>query len=139
MPPHPLTNSGIQKYYQNEQRFNGVYSRHNLPKIKDGTYAISLDEYSNIRAHWVALYVGGASLKDINNNVTYFDSFGVEHIPKEIKAFINNKNIKTNIFRIQAYDSIMCGYFCIGFINFMLKGNTLTEFTNLFSRNNLMI
>ena len=72
----------------------------------------------------------------VNNNVTYFDSFGVEHIPKEIKAFINNKNIKTNIFRIQAYDSIMCGYFCIGFIDFMLAGKTLTEFTNLFSPNN---
>ena len=68
-----------------------------------------------------------------NNNVTYFDSFGVEHIPKEIKAFINNKNIKTNIFRIQAYDSVMCGYFCIGFIDFMLVGKTLTEYTNLFS------
>ena len=71
-----------------------------------------------------------------NKNVTYFDSFGVEHIPKEIKAFINNKNIKTNIFRIQAYDSIMCGYFCTGFIDFMLAGNILTEFTNLFSPNN---
>ena len=70
-----------------------------------------------------------------DNDVTYFDSFGVEHIPKEIKTFINNKNIKTNIFRIQAYDSIMCGYFCIGFIDFMLKGKTLTEFTNLFSSN----
>ena len=57
-----------------------------------------------------------------NNNVTYFDSFGVEHIPKEIKAFINNKNIITNIFRVQAYDSIMCGYFCIVFIDFMLVG-----------------
>ena len=71
-----------------------------------------------------------------NNNVTSFDSFGVEHIPKEIKTFVNNKNIKTNIFRIQGYDSIMCGYFCIGFINFMLKGKTLTEYTNLFSPNN---
>ena len=75
-----------------------------------------------------------------NNNVTYFDSFGVEHIPKEIKAFINrslssasqNKNIKTNIFRVQAYDSIMCGYFCIGFIDFLFKGKTLIEYTNLF-------
>ena len=67
-----------------------------------------------------------------NNNVTYFDSFGVEHIPKEIKAFINNKNITTNIFRIQAYDSIMCGYFCIGFTDFMLAGKTLTEFTIFF-------
>ena len=70
-----------------------------------------------------------------NNNVVYFDSFGVEHIPKKIKAFIDNKIIKTNIFRIQAYDSIMCRYFCIGFIDFMLKGKTLTEHTNLFSPN----
>ena len=73
----------------------------------------------------------------------YFDSFGVEHILKEIKTFIirtsssalHNKNIKTNIFRIQAYDSIMCGYFCIRFIDFMLAGKTLTDFTNLFSSN----
>ena len=80
---------------------------------------------------------------DNNNNVTYFVSFGVEHIRKEIKAFINrplssaskNKNIKTNIFRIQAYDSIMCGYFCIGFIDFIFEGNTLTESRNLFSPN----
>ena len=71
-----------------------------------------------------------------NNSVTYFDYFGVEHIPKEIKAFFNNKNIKTNIFRAQEYDSIMCGYFCIRFIDFMLAGKTLTEYTNLFSPNN---
>ena len=71
-----------------------------------------------------------------NSNVTYFDSFGVEHILKEIKAFIKNKNIKTNIFRIQAYDSVMCRYFCIGFIDFMFKGKTMTECTNLFSPNN---
>ena len=138
MPPHPLTNFEIQKYYENESRFNGVYSRDNLPnKIKDGAYVINLDEYSDIGTHWIALYVK-------NNVVTYFDSFGVEHIPKEIKTFINrpsssasqNRNIKTNIFRIQAYDSIMCGYFCIGFINFMFKGKTLPEYTNPFSPNN---
>ena len=70
------------------------------------------------------------------NNVIDFNRFGAEHIPKEIKKFIQNKNIKTNIFRIQAYDSIMCGYFCIGFINFMLAGKTLTDFTNLFSPHN---
>ena len=70
-----------------------------------------------------------------NNDVTYFDSFGAEHIPKEIKTFIKNKNIKTNIFRVQAHDSIMCGYFCIGFIDFMFAGKTLTEYTNLFSQN----
>ena len=72
-----------------------------------------------------------------NDDVTYFDCFGVEHIPKEIKAFTNRSlSITTNIFRIQGYDSIMCGYFCIGFIDFMLAGKTLTEYTNLFSPNN---
>ena len=73
---------------------------------------IYLDEYTNIRTHWIALYVN-------SKPVTYFDSFGAEHIPQEIKKFINNKNIIANIFRIQAYDSVMCGYFCIGFINFI--------------------
>ena len=60
---------------------------------------------------------------------------GIEHIPKEIKTFIKGKNIKANIFRVQAYDSIMCGYFCIGFIDFMLKGKTLTEYSNNFKKN----
>ena len=71
-----------------------------------------------------------------NDDATYLDSFGVEHIPKKIERFINNKNIKTNIFRIQAHDSILCGYFCTRFIDFILAGKTLTEFTNLFSPNN---
>ena len=79
--PHPLTNFEIMKYYENDAKLNGVYSRDNLPnKIKDGAYVINLDEYSDIGTHWVALRV--------NNNVTYFDSFGVEHIPKEIIKFI---------------------------------------------------
>ena len=130
MSPYPLTNFEIKKYYQNQSRFNGVYPRDNLSDdLKDGAYIINVDEYSDIGTHWVALQV-------LNNDVTYFDSFGVEHIPKEIKTFIRNKNIKANSFRIQAYDSIMCGYFCIGFINFMLDGKTLTDFTNLFSPNN---
>ena len=129
MLPHPLTNLEIQKYYQNESRFNGVYSRNNLTKLKNGAYVINLDEYSDIGTHCVDLYVH-------NDDVTYFDSFGVEHIPKEIKAFINNKNITTNIFKIKAYDSILCWYFCIGFIEFMLEVKTLIEFTNLFSPNN---
>ena len=124
-----ITNFEIQKYYQNEPRFNGVFSIDNLPKIKDGAYVKNLDEYSDIGTHWVALYVQ-------NNNVTYFDSFGVEHMPKEIRTFISNKNITTNVFRLQTYDSIMCGYFCSGFIDFMLAGKTFTEFTNLCSPNN---
>ena len=129
MLPHPLTNFEIEKYYQNEPRFNGVHSIDNLQKIKDGTYITNINEYSDIETHCVTLYVQ-------NSDVTYFDSFGVEHIPKEIKTFIGNKNRKTNIFRIQVYDSIMCGYFCIGFIDFMLAEKTLTEYTNLFSPNN---
>ena len=68
-------------------------------------------------------------------NVSYFDSFGVEHIPKEIRKFIGNKNIIANIYRMQAYDSIMSGYFCIGFIYFVLKGKSSLEYTNLFSPN----
>ena len=71
-----------------------------------------------------------------NNNVAYFDSFGVEHIPKEIKKLIGNKNVITNIYRIQKYDSIICGYFRIGFIDFMLKSKSLLDYTNLFAPNN---
>ena len=74
----------------------------------------------------------------LSNNVTYFDSFGVEHIPKDIKTFIRNKNIKTNIFRIQAYNSKMCRYLCMEFIDFILAGKALTGFTNLFSPNNFL-
>ena len=99
MLPHPLTNFEIQKYYKNEPRFNGVYSRDNLPKIKDGAYVINLDEYSDIGTHWIALYS--------TYNVTYFDSFVVEHIPKEIKKFIEIFSVKgstitTSIFIIEA-------------------------------------
>ena len=76
----------------------------------------------------MALYVNA-------ENVTYFDIFGVEHIPKEIRKTIGNKNLKTNMYRIQAYDSVICGYFCIGFIGFILKGKSLLGYTDLFSPN----
>ena len=89
-------------------------------------YVTNLDEYSGIGTNLIALYAS-------NNSATYFVSFGVEHIPKKIKTFINKSTIVTNIFRRRAYDSIMCGYFCIGFIDFRLAGKTLTDFTNLFS------
>ena len=109
-------------------KFNGVFSRNNVPKIKDGVYVKNLDEYKSIGTHWIALYVN-------DNNVTYFDSLGVEHIPKDIRKFIRNKNIITNIYRIQAYNSITCRYFCIGFIDFRLKGKRLLDYANLFSPN----
>ena len=74
-------------------------------------------------------------MSSLKNNVIYFESFGVEHIPKEIKKFIDQSTFLTNIFRIQAYDSIISGYFCIGFIDFMRKGKSLTDFYNFFSPN----
>ena len=126
MPPHPLTNFEIQQYYENEPRFNGVFSRDNLSKnIKDGAYVINLDEYKDVETHWIALFCK-------KNEIIYFDSFGVEHIPEEIKEFTGNKNIKANIFCVQANNSVMCSYFCIGFINFMLAGKKLSDFTALF-------
>ena len=136
---HSLANFEIQEYYQNEPRFNGVFSGDNLPNsMKNSAYVINLDEYRDIGTHWVALYVN-------NKTVTYFDIFEVEHIPKEVMKFIGNeqsssakarnKKIINNIYRIQAYDSIMCGYFCIGFINCMFNGNSLTDYTSLFSPN----
>ena len=101
----------------------------NLPnKIKKGAYVINLDEYENTGTHCLSLFVK-------QKYTVYFDSFGVEHIPKEINKIIGNSDIKSNIFRIQAYDSIMCGYFCIEFINYMLKSKTLLDYTNLFSPN----
>ena len=131
LPFHPLTNMEISEYYSNEPRFNGVYSRDNLPKItKKGAYVINLDEYENTGTHWITLFIK-------TNEFIYFDSFGIEHIPKEVNKFIgSNKKIKANTFRIQAYDSILCGYFCIEVINYMLKGKTLLDYTNLFPPNN---
>ena len=122
MPSHPLTNFDIQRYYQDEPRFNGVYSRDNLPnKLQYEVYVTNLDEYVDVGTHLIYLYVN-------DNNGTYSE---IEYIPKEIKKFIGNNNITTNIFRMQAYNSVMYGYFCSGFIDFMLKGKSLTDFTNI--------
>ena len=98
-----------------------------MPKtIKNGAYVINLDKYADVGIHWIALYAK-------KNEVIYFDSFGVEHVPKEVKRFIGHKVIKTNIFRMQAYNSMKCGYFCIGFIDFMFTNKTLIDFTSLSS------
>ena len=86
------TEAKKERYYQNKPRFNGVYSRNNLPKtIKDGAYVINLDEYADVGTHWIALFCN-------KSEIVYFDSFGVEHVPEEINEFVRNKNIIANIF-----------------------------------------
>ena len=125
-PPHPLTNFETQKYYQNEPRFNGAYSRDNLPeKIKDGAYIINFDEYADVGTHFIAVFCN-------KSQIAYFDSFGVEHVPEEIKEIFGNKNKKAGIFRVQPRKSTMCGYFCIGFIGFILAGKKLSDLMNFF-------
>ena len=127
MPSHPLLNFEIERYYRIENRFDNVYSRNNLPeKIKDGAYAVNLDEYAGVGTHWLLYFVTEVRF-------CFLDSFGVEYIPEEIKIFIRNKIIKANIFRVQANNSIMRRYFCIGFIDFKLAGKKLTDITSLFS------
>ena len=107
------------------------FSRNDLPKLKNGAYVINLDHSENTGTHWIVIFMK-------SNEVIYFDSFGVEYISKETMERIEHsslkiKKIKSNIFRIQDNNSIMCGYFCILFIEYMLSNKTLTDFTNLFS------
>ena len=87
---------------------------------------INLDEYADVGAYWIGLFCS-------RSEIVYLNSFGVEHVPEEIKMLLGNKNIKANIFRVQANKSEMYSYFCIGFIGFMLAGKRLTDFTNTFS------
>ena len=108
-------------------RFNGVCSRNNLPqKIKDGAYVINLDELTDLGKYWIILFCN-------KSETVYFDSFVVEHVFEEIKEFVGNKNVIVNIFQVQANNSIMCGYICIGFIGIMLAGQKLIDFMSMFS------
>ena len=104
-----------------------LFKRYLPTKIKDGACIINRDEYGDIGTYWIALFCK-------RSEIAYFNSFGDEHdVPEEIKNFIENKNIIGNIFWVQANTSIMYGHFCIGFIDFMLAGKKLTDFTNIFS------
>ena len=120
MPPHPLKNFEIQKYYENEPRFIGVFSRDNFGL--DWTYGINVDEYADVSAHWIALFCN-------RSEIAYFNCFGVEQKFKNL----SEKNIIANIFRVQANNSVICGNLCIGFIDFVLAGNKLTNFKSQFS------
>ena len=100
--------------------------------MKDGAYVINLDEYVDVGTHWIALFCN-------RNEIVYFDSFGIEYIPEEIKEFIGNKNIKVNIFRVQENNSIVCGYFCIGSIDFMVAGKKLICFLHMIKKKKRII
>ena len=111
------------KNFFDQQIKSDIKTYDNIQRI-----ATSIDiEYRSIGAHWIPLYIIN------NNNLTYFDSFGDENIPKESKKVIGNKNIITNFYRIQPYKSIMCKY--IGFIDFMIKKKMFASYTNLLSTN----
>ena len=122
MSPHSLTNFEAQKYYQNEPSLKCVYSKNNLPKINDEAYVINLDKCKLIGTHWIPLYVNCGNGRG-SYDTTYFDSIGAEHIPKETKKFIGNKNIKINIYSRKAYNLKLCGY------------KSLFDYTNLYSSN----
>ena len=125
--PHPLTNFEIQKYYKSEPRFNGVFSRNDLAKkIKDGTYIINLDEFADVGTHWIALFC--IKMKLFISIVLVLNIF-----LNKLKNLSEIKKIKANIFRLQENNSVMYGYFCIGFIDFMVAGKKLTDYKNLFS------
>ena len=103
-------------------------SRNNFPNIKDGAYVINLDDKNSTGTHWVPLFID-------RNTAVYFDSFGIEYIPLDALNKIGDKSITHNIFRMQDDESIMCRFYCIAFIEYMLAGKTLLDYTNLFSPN----
>ena len=105
------------KYYKNEVRFNDVYSRNDLPKkVKHGAYVINLDKYTDVGTQWIGLFWNWIE-------TVYLDSFGVENVLEEVKKLVGNKNIIAAVFWVQAKGSVMCGYFCVGFIDFMLEAD----------------
>ena len=125
---HHLNNIEITNHFKYEPRFNGVFSRNNLPKIKDGEYVINLDDKNSKVIHWVSLVID-------RNGAAYFDSFRIEYIPQEVLNKIKEKSITHNIFRIKDNEFIMRGFCSITFIEYMIAGKTLLDYTNLFSLN----
>ena len=95
MPPHLLNYFEIKEYYQKEPKFNAVYSRNDSTNINDGAYVINLEELTSIGTYWIALYVNGNNRRS-SYNAIYFDSFGVEYIPKETKRLRENKTKYNN-------------------------------------------
>ena len=118
MPLHLLNNIEITNYFNYEPRFNGVFSRSNLPRIKDQAYVINLDDRNSKGTHWVSLFID-------RNLAVYFDSFRIDYIPQEVLNKIKDKSVTHNIFRIQDNKSVMCEFYCIAFKEYMLAEKTL--------------
>ena len=114
-------------------KFNGFYSRNDLPKVKRGAYTIDLEEYKSIATHWIALNVNGDNVGGYPTMQHTLIALELNIFQKKLKKIIDKRQITTNIFRIKAYSSIMYGYFCIDFIDFKLKGKRFLDYTNLFS------
>ena len=107
MPPHPLTNFETQKYYQNEPRFNGAYSRDNLPeKIKDGAYIINFDEYADVGTHFIAVFCN-------KSQIVYFDNFDVQMFLKKLRRFLVIKTKKLAFFEYNQISQQCVGTFAL--------------------------
>ena len=128
VPLNPLNNIKITNYLHYEPRLNGLFSRNNLPRIKDGAFVINLDDTDSKGKHWVSLLID-------KNTAVSFESFGIEYIALEVLNKIRDKSVTHNIFRMQDNESIAYGFYCITFIEYILVRKTLLDYTNLFSPN----
>ena len=122
----PLKQYQVTGYFNYESRFKGVFLRNNLPRIKHGSYVTNIDNKNSEGTIWVSLF-------NDRNAAVYFDSFGIEYIPQEVLNKIRDKSINHNIFRIQDNEFIMCGFYCITFIEYIPAAKILLDYTNLFS------
>ena len=128
VPRHPSNNIEITNYFNNDPKFNGVFLRKNLHRIKDEAYVINLDHKNSKGTHWVSLFID-------RNTALYFDSFGIKYIPLNVLNKIKDKSITHNIFRLQNNECIINEFCCTGLIGYMIPGKTLLDYTNLFSPN----
>ena len=128
VPLHPLSNIEINQYFNYDSKFNGVFSRNNLPRIKYVPYVINLDDKNSKETHSDSLFID-------RNTAVYFDSFRIEYIPQKVLNKIKDKSITHSIFRIHDNDSFTCGFCCIVFVEYLLAGTNLLDYTNLFSPN----
>ena len=126
VPLHPSNNMEITNYFNYEPKFNGAFSRNNLSRIKDGAYVMNLDDKNSKGTHWISSFID-------RNAAVYFVSFLIQYIPSEVLNKIIDKSITHKIFRIQGNESVMCGFYCIAFTEYMFAGKTLLDYTSLFS------